>query len=252
MRIGRRSPAVFLRRITDPNNYAALAGIFRVHVHPLRAVLDEIFSSGTYPRSVTFRTPIGKAEARLHSPSDLSTLNLIFCRGDYYAPDGIRTVLDIGSNIGLSALFWLTRNREAMVHGYEPAPISYGRLEENLRLFRDRVVLHQAAVSDFKGMARLGIEASGVNSSLDLVAPESVECPVVHINDALESVLRGRGTLDVLKVDSEGHELRTLKAIAPEFWPRIRCLNVDVPGAAAVVPSGFHHRHVSSAEQFWR
>lgn len=252
MKIGRRRPGEFLRRITDLSNYTALGKMFMVHRNPVKAVFEEVFSLGRYPRTVTIRTPTGSEKVGLFSPADMSTLNLIFCRGDYYMPKGAKVIVDIGSNIGLSALFWLTRNDESYVYCYEPSPVSYERLERNLHTHLNRVSLNRAAVSDFAGMVRLGLEPSGVYSSLDLVSDMSVECKVVHINDVLEKALQRHDSIDVLKVDSEGHEIRTLKAIKPEYWNRIRCVNVDTREAASIIPKEFHHSHVASADRFWR
>ena len=252
MRIGKRSVVEFGRRLLDANNYKALPRFFRVHDHPVRVVFEEVLSLGSYPRVLGINTPAGRAKVELFSPADLSTLNLIFCRQDYYVPPDTRVVVDVGSNIGLSAVFWLTRNSESFVYCYEPAPISYDRLVGNLQSFQNRFVAHREAVSNFRGSATLGLEASGVYSSLDLDSSRSVPCRVVHINDVLEPVLTRHGGIDVLKIDSEGHELRTLEAIAPEYWKQIRCVNVDCRGASKFIPEEFQHGRVASAERFWR
>lgn len=252
MKIGKRSLSDFMTRLRDRNNYKALSRFLMIHSRPVRAIVEEVFSMGRYPRTVELRTPTGRCEARLYSPADFSTLNLIFCRQDYYTPERARVVVDIGANIGLSALYWLTRNQGSVVYCYEPSPISYERLLSNLHRYGRRVVPHRLAVSDFSGMAQLGLEESGVYSSLDLRTASQVECQVVHINDVLDTVLTKHGQIDVLKIDSEGHELRTIKAIRPEFWKRIGCLNTDCKGAAQFVPADFHYSSVSSAERFAR
>ena len=252
MNIGKRSFSVFLNRLRNVHNYRAISGFIKTHPRPVRAIVEEVFSMGHYPRTAEVRTPTGRCEVRLFSPADLSTLNIIFCRQDYYTPDGLRIVVDIGSNIGLSALYWLTRNHESIVYCYEPSPISYQRLLSNLSSYGRRVIPHRTAVSDFSGMAQLGLEESGVYSSLDLRTANHVDCEVVHINDVLETVLSKHGQIDVLKIDSEGHELRTIMAIHPEFWKSIRCLNTDCKGASQFVPREFRYSSVSSAERFTR
>ncbi|ALA59055.1 FkbM family methyltransferase [Nitrospira moscoviensis] len=252
MKIGRRNLSVLMNRLRDVNNYKAVSRFMRIHPRPVRAIVEEVLSLGRYPRTVEVRTPTGRCEARLYSAADLSTLNLIFCREDYYTPEDADVVVDIGANIGLSALYWLTRNHGSVVYCYEPSPMSYERLVANLRQYGPRVVPHRLAVSDFSGTAELGLEESGVYSSLDLPAARRVECRVVHINDVLEAVLARHGRIDVLKIDSEGHELRTIMAIRPEFWARIRCLNTDCRGAAPFVPADFRCSRRSSAERFVR
>jgi FkbM family methyltransferase len=252
MRIGRRTPGEFVGRLLDGNNYKSVPRFFAVHRRPIRTVVEEVFSLGHYPRRMTINTPTGAVNVQLFSAADLSTLNLIFCRQDYYTPEQTRIVVDVGSNIGLSALYWLTRNDASYVYCYEPSPISRARLVENLKPFQGRFTAHSEAVSDFCGRAELGLEASGVLSSLDLKSDVSVPCRVVHINDVLGPVIEQHGQVDVLKIDSEGHEVRTLQAIASQYWEHIRCVNVDIKGASRYIPKGFHHSSVASAERFWK
>lgn len=40
----------------------------------------------------------------------MMTFNEIFLRMDYFLPEDARTVLDLGSNKGISALYFLTRH----------------------------------------------------------------------------------------------------------------------------------------------
>jgi FkbM family methyltransferase len=252
MKIGRRRLRGFGRRLLDGSNYRAIPRFFGVHRRPVRMFVQDVLSLGQYPRTVTIRTPTGPAEARLFSPADLSTLNLVFCRQDYYLPKDTRVVVDIGSNIGMSALFWLTRNPDSFVYCFEPSPVSYQRLSENLRPFQGRFDARCEAVSDFTGSATLGIEASGVNSSLELRSNDSVDCRVTHINEILARVLERHDHIDVIKLDSEGHELRTLQAIPPDYWRRIRCINAGCHGVSSAVPQEFRFDQVASAERFWR
>ena len=252
MRIGRRTLAEFVRRILDGNNYKSVPQFFAVHHRPIRALVEEAFSLGQYPRTMAISTPRGVVNVQLFSAADLSTLNLIFCRQDYYTPENTRIVVDVGSNIGLSALYWLTRNDVSYVYCYEPSPISHARLVENLKPFKGRFVARPEAVSNFSGSADLGLEPSGVLSSLDLKSDNSVSCQVVHINEVLGPIIEQHGQVDVLKIDSEGHELRTLEAIDSQSWKHIRCINVEIEGASRYIPKGFHYSRLASAERFWR
>jgi FkbM family methyltransferase len=252
MRIGRRRLTGFGKRLLDGSNYSAVPRFFRVHRHPVRVLIQDVFSIGSYPRTLAVKTPTGVVSAQLFSPADLSTLNLVFCRQDYYLPEDTKVVVDIGSNIGLSSMYWLTRNRESRVYCYEPAPTSYERLLGNLRPFEGRFEAHCEAVSNFHGSASLGIEASGVNSSLERKSADSVKCQVVHINEVLEPVLRRHGRIDVLKVDSEGHEFRTFQAVDQEYWKHIRCINVGCHGVAESIPKDYRYSKLASAERYWR
>jgi hypothetical protein len=77
---------------------------------------------GEYPYVCRVRTPSGTIAPTLYSSHDILTVNEIFCRGDYrYGPD-LRVAVDVGANIGISALYFLTRNSGARVYAFEPDP----------------------------------------------------------------------------------------------------------------------------------
>jgi FkbM family methyltransferase len=254
MRVGKRSILELSQRLLDVNNYKAIPSFFEVYEAPVQAIISEVFSSAQYPRQVKVNTPIGDQVVNLFSAADFSTLNLIFVRKDYYVPSKMETVVDIGSNIGLSTLYWLTRNPSSFVYCYEPSPSSYKKLLDNLEKWEGRFTSFQYAVSNFNGHVPLYIEESGVYSSLDaeVSGQESVDCQCLHINEVLEQVLKERGSIDVLKIDSEGHELRTIAAIDQSFWKHINCINTDCKEASEYIPKEFKRNKVSSAERFYR
>jgi FkbM family methyltransferase len=253
MHIGRRNLRELKQLLLERNAYRAIPRLFEVHRRPLRVILEEAFSFSSYPWNVVLRTPVGDAKVCLHSAADLSTANLVFCRQDYHMPPRAKVVVDVGSNIGLSSVYWLTRHTESYVHCFEPAPVTYQRMLENLLPYQGRFTANHVAVSDFDGVASFGISPCGVNSSLDLPQHRAVgfvNVRVVHINGVLEGVIRQHGRIDVLKLDSEGHEFRSLLAISPEFWKRIRCVNVGCHDNAKAIPAGFKRSVVGSAERY--
>ena len=260
MKIGKRNLGVFAATILDPSNYSAIPRFIETYDNPIKAMFDEFFSTGTYPCFIKIKTPIGKQKVKLFSLSDFSTLNLVFCRRDYYVPKkNMSTVIDIGSNIGLSSLYWLTRNDNCFTYCYEPSPISFERLTENLSNFSHRYSVSKAAVSDFNGKAKFYLEESGVNSSLNpnglnKSTDNFIECEVIHINDLLEQVISKYNHIDVLKIDNEGHELRTIKAIDKSFYQYISVINVEKceDGASQYIPQEFNYSTVASSERFVR
>ena len=127
--IGKRNILIFLNRLFQIDNYLALINFFKVHKKPLTSIFNEIFSTGFYPAKIFFKTPIGVKSVKIYSPNDFSTFNLIFCRQDYLISQKDKIILDIGSNIGLSALYWLTRNNKNIVYCYEPSSLNLKRLK---------------------------------------------------------------------------------------------------------------------------
>jgi hypothetical protein len=65
----------------------------------------------------------------------------VFFRKDYRLPRDAGLVVDFGSNIGISAAYFVTRNARLKVHAYEPVTVNISRAKQNLAPFADRVEL---------------------------------------------------------------------------------------------------------------
>ncbi len=257
MKIGKRNVSTFLKRISSLENYKAIAKFSNVHINPLKSIYQEIFSAGTYPKKIKFKTPTGQFEVEIYSPADFSTFNLIFCREDYYCPKNFNTVVDIGSNIGLSCIYWLTRNSHCKVYSYEPSTTNFNRLEKNLNYFKNRCKLNNFAISDYNGSGYLHLEKDGVYSSLK-INDEKLEylnkekCKIVHINQCLEEILKNNDEIDILKIDNEGEEVKTVSSINKSFWKFIKCINVDGNNVRKYIPSNFKLSIIGSAQRFYQ
>jgi FkbM family methyltransferase len=238
--LGGRSPAFVAREALAPRNYVALWRSRRRYVHPLDGARRYFLGRGEYPCRFELRTPLGVVAPRLHHPHDMFTVNEVFCREDYAAGPGDRVVVDVGSNIGLSALYFLTRHPEARVWCYEPVPRNAQRLEENLAGHPDRWSLQRIAVADRPGRVRFGVEDSGRYGGIGVATGEEIEVDCAGVNDVLAEVLAQTGHIDVLKLDTEGAELATVRAIAPEHLDRIRTIYLELEHPEPVHPDRFH------------
>src|ERR1700738_1215346 len=91
------------------------------------------------PTSVTVRSPTGRLTISLRNFESLRTLFSIFCRLDYQTGGGEASVfLDVGANIGLASLYFLSRNRGKRVEAYEPDRANLEFLKRNLTVFAAR------------------------------------------------------------------------------------------------------------------
>ena len=142
-------------------HYRAALNMLRSYVRPIEGWRRYLFQSGNYPAAFEVRTPLGVVRPVLYSYHDFLTLNEVFCRKDYQVDRNLKTVLDVGSNIGISALFFLTRSDDIRVHCYEPLPQNVERLRENTAQFSDRVCIHDTAVGIENGEVEFGYEATG-------------------------------------------------------------------------------------------
>ncbi len=220
-----RSLWLIARNVTRPSNYLALAQMTRVYEHPTEGALRYFFGHGNYPCTVGLRTPLGPQSVTLSNSHDAVTVHEIFCRKDYECPTPPEVVVDLGSNIGISALYFLTRSPSSHCELYEPDPRNIPRLLQNLQEFEGRYTLHETAVSDSEGILPFSREQTGRYGTLDIHpddAKEKIDVRVEHINTVLQQAISHHGTIDLLKVDTEGSELRTVMAIEPELLAHVR------------------------------
>ena len=250
MQVGKRNLATFLRRVVEWESYAAFLRMFAIYDKPLDVFYREILSQGAYPTQLDIRTPTGNRAVHLFHWEDLSTLNPIFCRRDYWVPDHLRIAVDIGSNIGISALYWLTRNEDCQTYLYEPVPRNIERIKQNIAGLEERCVLTGAAVADFHGKVEFGVEETGKLGGIGVETSAAIEVDCLHAMEIIDPILEKHGAIDCLKIDTEGHEIPILKAIEPRCWERIRCVNVEDFASAPHLPSYFAASRRGSAMRF--
>lgn len=220
------------RNVLRPRNYTALVRMSRVYEHPVASASRYFLGRGTYPCLVRVRTPTGIQPIILFNSQDAITVHEIFCRGDYSCPTPPQVVVDLGSNIGVSALYFLTLTSSTYCELYEPDPRNIPKLMSNLQAFDGRFTLHEAAVADREGILSFTREPTGRYGSLENHLPnaantERIDVRVEHINNVLRRALSQHGKVDLLKVDTEGSELATLRAIEPELRARIRNIVIE-------------------------
>src|SRR4051812_41274175 len=120
MQIGGRDLKKLFRATAEKRHYIALRNMFHVYENPLTTLINYLFHTGEYPRKIKINTKSGKIELNLFSKDDLLTVNEIFCRNDYPARRSDRIIVDFGSNIGISAAYFLNVAPEAHIYLFEP------------------------------------------------------------------------------------------------------------------------------------
>ena len=208
----------------DPRNYLLLWRMAMRYTNFFGSLYRFVSGRGSYPYVFGIRTPRGLVTLTAKSYHDLLTVNEVFCREDYRADDRIGTAVDIGANIGASALYFLTRNDRCRVWLFEPDPRNIPRLREHLRGYEDRYELSEHAVADFTGPASFGLERSGRYGGIGKHPDNAITVESLDINDVLASI---PGTIDVLKIDTEGLEIRIVQAIDRQHLERIRTIYFD-------------------------
>jgi FkbM family methyltransferase len=237
--LGDRPLGFIAREVVRPANWVALARMPWRYSHPLDGARRYFTTSGEYPHRFEIRTPQGIVAPTLYSHHDMITVNEVFCREDYRVDAEAEVVVDVGSNIGISALYFLTRSPSARVWLYEPVPRNVERLRRNLGQFGGRCSLEQVAVADRAGEEPFSIEPSGRYGGLDGPHAESIPVQVRHVDEVLGEVLTSEPRIDVLKIDTEGTEASILRATSRELLARVGVIYVEDIKRVVREPPGF-------------
>ncbi len=136
----------------------------------------------------------------------------------------VRRAFDVGAHVGLMSRAFLGAFPRAQVHAFEPHPNSFACLEQ---LRSDRLSLHQLALSDAPGEGRFFVHAevvdptdatpASMNNSLverrqfGLIAGQYTRSITVQ-KSTVDLVCEQEGieALELLKIDTEGHEREVL------------------------------------------
>jgi FkbM family methyltransferase len=161
-------------------------------------------------------------------------------KGEYaIAPDirarigEVRTVLDIGANIGVSSVYLSTVFPKARVFAFEPSPDNLDLLRRNTeKLARVQVVpvalgerdgtlefFASDAASNFGGFSRF-------EAGSDTARKTAV--PVRHAGRQLAEL--GIAAADVIKIDVEGSEWEIVSALGADFLAKSRYIAGELHG----------------------
>lgn len=225
----RRSASVILRALFERRHYVAAANAMAKVDAPIDFLKRYVTNGGRYPAQITVRTPQGPITLTTYSPDDVQTINEIFLRGDYDAPEDGQVVVDFGSNIGISAAFFLSRRPDAVIYCYEPVPRNVDRLKKNLAQFGSRVTLHETAVGTENGMVQFGWEPTGRYGGVGRDTGTWIEVPCADSNEMLAAVIAKHGRINTLKIDIETMESAVTGRIPPELSANIDNIVVEYP-----------------------
>ena len=133
-----------------------------------------------------------------------------------YIPRGPLTIVDIGANIGLFALYMTTVHGACNIYCFEPVPQTLELLKKNVG-DDPRIHVYPYALSNREETARLHLHPtnSGENSLKAIKhAPENtIRVPVKDAAGTLHRI--GLNYLDILKIDTEGSEVEILESLRP-------------------------------------
>ncbi len=142
--------------------------------------------------------------------SDIAVLKEVFLFGEYIIDKGVgpRTIVDLGSNVGASVVYFALCYPNAQILAVEADPVTANFLRENCSQF-SKISVVNYAISDIDGVLPFFVHPSSrMSSSLTRRTPdqEVIEVPSVTLKSLLEK--EGIAQVDLLKFDIEGAEFK--------------------------------------------
>jgi FkbM family methyltransferase len=171
---------------------------------------------GRYDRGAQIADIAGHSVKYLWIDSLIYMFEQLFIEREYHFPSNEvhPFIIDCGSNIGMSILFFKTLYPGAKVLGFEPDERAYACLERNISANRlGDVTVRNAALALRAGKIRFfsDPERPGdlrMSSIAERLPGPSREVDAVRLSDHVEA------PVDFLKIDVEGSEMEVLKDLA--------------------------------------
>src|SRR5579859_7347956 len=173
---------------------------------------------GTKP--VTVQLMFGEAMPFCYRPgsTDLLALEQVFLDRQYdvesIPSEKIEYIVDLGSNIGVTALLWAQRYPAARMVLVEPDPDNFMLLQQNTTAFRYRCLLINAAVADRSGQTSFFRSQREYGHSI--IKTDDCVSEIRVQSMTISAVLRMAGfpRVDLLKMDIEGGEQNVMPTVA--------------------------------------
>lgn len=144
----------------------------------------------------------------LESSTDFALIREVFLDEEYRHEllSDIRTIFDIGANVGAASLYFHALYPDAIIHAFEPDPDIYTKLVERTKDI-PQIVTHKYALGAADGIATFYATGSSLAGSLLPRGGTQSDVPVRSIASVAHELKLSK--IDLVKFDIEGAE-RTL------------------------------------------
>lgn len=184
----------------------------------------------------------GHAYRYRHGTSDAFVLYECLLRGRkaaYFSKnlppqDAVRTIVDVGANVGASALFWRARYPAARLLCFEPVAENFALLSENLADYPSTECHHEGLGNADAKLELIASPGAGNHGGWSLYqrgqqGGEARERVTIRRSGARLAEL-GVHAIDILKIDTEGHEREILEGMEPELLEQTRYITGELHG----------------------
>lgn len=169
----------------------------------MKKVIKQIIKKLGYDISRTNKVHTNELHRGIDVASDISQ----------YSETSIKTIFDVGANVGQTAQYFYNKFPEAKIFSFEPIKSTFNTLVENTSAIRN-ISCFNHAFGAYEGKTKVYLQKySGWNSLVESknidynIGSEVVEINTINQFAKLHKIDR----IDLLKTDTEGYDLEVLK-----------------------------------------
>jgi len=150
------------------------------------------------------------------------TIAVVFLRREYGSLNNLRTIVDIGANMGAFTIYSAGLSRYARIYCYEPEEKNFLFLRCNIEAnsLSNRVYTFRTAVASCEGRRNIMLGSSPVHSFF--TNNEGMEYQMVSCT-TLSKIIESQGleVIDLLKINCEGTEYEIFENCERDIFERI-------------------------------
>jgi FkbM family methyltransferase len=140
---------------------------------------------------------------------------------------GVKTVVDIGANVGAASVYLATAYPEAQVYALEPGSSPLSLLRQNVSSLHNVTVLPFGLHSSEKTLTLFHGKIDTVESSVSPSLRTTSESEPIQLLGASQFLSsHGIDKVDVMKIDTEGCEVPILRSLE-KYLPEVKVLYVE-------------------------
>jgi FkbM family methyltransferase len=158
-------------------------------------------------------------------------------KAEYYLPPSLapQVIVDVGSNIGASILYFRELFPQAQIFGFEPHPETFAVLQRNVDKL-DRVSVFNFGLGASDATLSLPLVGGdfggfGANRAASGDTTSHVHCEIRHAGNALHEL--GIARVDLLKIDCEGSELDVFRSLPADLITSCKWIVGEMHDASA-------------------
>jgi len=149
-------------------------------------------------------------------------------------------IIDIGSNTGIYSLLAAANNHKAKIIAIEPVPLNYNILKQNIKVNKSKIKSVKIAISNTSGKAVMHMLKNHINYMTSVNKNRYAEHPEIQNNIETQIITikiepfnyiidkYKLTTLDLIKLDVEGHEIEVLQSMMPYIQQSKPCVLIEI------------------------